>query len=191
MKTKKPITQSITNRREHSSRFKAMFYVIGFVIQSRVLLHTAPANRTKGMVEQFGTFRSTESVSGRPDIPQYGRTVYSVVYVAANRCAIIIRVMCYAVKVASPLTIFGISKGKFQRLQKISLYLLGHFQEKYQRSKNNSVQPGQNFQNSLPTNLDGSHNHTSVQVGQTLKSQLRHKLCRSQKKHFYATCREV
>ncbi len=120
-------------------------------------------------------------MSGRPDISQYGRTVYSVVYVAANRCAIIIRVMCYAVKVASPLTIFGISKGKFQRLQKISLYLLGRFQEKYQWAKNNSVQLGQNFQNPLPTNLDGSHNHTSVQIGQKLKSQLRHKLCRSQK----------
>ena len=58
----------------------------------------------------------------------------------------------------SPLTIFGISKGKFQRLQKSSLYLLGRFQEKYQRAKNNSVQ-----------------------IGQKLKSQLRHKLCRSQK----------
>ncbi|MBQ8622811.1 MAG: hypothetical protein IJ424_00300 [Oscillospiraceae bacterium] len=135
-----------------------MFYVIGSEDQSRVLLHTAPANRTKDVVEQFSTFRSTESVSGRPDISQYGRTVYSVVYVAANRCAIIIRVMCYAVKVASPLTIFGISKGKFQRLQKISLYLLGHFQEKYQRAKNNSVQPGQNFQNPLPTKLVGSLN---------------------------------
>ena len=54
-KQKEPITQSITNRRERGSRFKAMFYVIGFVIQSRVLLHTAPANRTKGVVEQIGT----------------------------------------------------------------------------------------------------------------------------------------
>ena len=36
VKAKKPITQSITNRREHSSHFKAMFYVIGFVIQSTV-----------------------------------------------------------------------------------------------------------------------------------------------------------
>ena len=97
-------------------------------------------------------------MSGRPDISQYGRTVYSVVYVAANRCAIIIQIMCHAVKVARPLTIFGISKGKFQRLQKISLYLLGHFQEKYQRAKNNSVQPGQNFQNPLPTKLVGSLN---------------------------------
>ena len=39
-------------------------------------------------------------MSDETDISQYGRTVYSVVYVAANRCAIIIRLMCYAVKVA-------------------------------------------------------------------------------------------
>ena len=37
-------------------------------------------------------------MSGRPDISQYGRTVYSVIYVAVNRCAIIIQIMCYAVK---------------------------------------------------------------------------------------------
>ena len=37
-------------------------------------------------------------MSGRPDISQYGRTDYSVVYVAVNRCAIIIQIMCYAVK---------------------------------------------------------------------------------------------
>ena len=54
-KQKEPITQSIRNRREHSSRFKVMFYVIGSEDQSRVLLHTAPANRTKGVMEQFGT----------------------------------------------------------------------------------------------------------------------------------------
>ena len=54
-KQKEPITQSIKDRREHSSRFKMMFYVIGSEDQSRVLLHTAPANRTKGVVEQFGT----------------------------------------------------------------------------------------------------------------------------------------
>ena len=55
-KQKEPITQSIRNRRERGSRFKMMFYVIGSEDQSRVLLHTAPANRTKGVVEQFGTF---------------------------------------------------------------------------------------------------------------------------------------
>ena len=59
---------------------KMMFYVIGSEDQSRGLLRTAPANRTKGVVEQFGT-------SGVP-IPcrmnrlimsQHGRTLYSVV----------------------------------------------------------------------------------------------------------------
>ena len=88
----------------------------------------------------------------------YGSNNLFGCYVAAYRCAIIIQIMCYAVKVASPLTIFGISKGKFQRLQKTSLYLLGRFQEKYQRAKNNSVQLGQNFQNPLPTKLVGSLN---------------------------------
>ena len=46
-----------------------------------------------------------------------------------------------------PLTIFGTTENENQRLQKGSLYLLGRFQEKYQRAKNNSVQHGQNFQN--------------------------------------------
>ena len=36
-KQKEPITQSIRNRREHSSRFKVMFYAIGSEDQSRVL----------------------------------------------------------------------------------------------------------------------------------------------------------
>ena len=90
------------------------------------------------------------------DFITMGRTFLFGCYVAVYRCAIIIQIMCYAVKVASPLTIFGISKGKFQRLQKSSLYLLGRFQEKYQWAKNNSVQLGQNFQNPLPTKLVGS-----------------------------------
>ena len=85
-KQKEPITQSIRNRREHSSRFKMMFYVIGSEDQSRVLLSTAPANRTKGVVEQFGT-------SGVP-IPcrmnrlimsQYGRTFLFSCYVCVDK----------------------------------------------------------------------------------------------------------
>ena len=59
-------------------------------------------------------------------------------------------------RLRSPLIIFRISKGKFQPIQKSSLYLLGRFQEKYQRAKNNSVQLGQDFQNPLPTKLVGS-----------------------------------
>lgn len=81
-KQKEPITQSIKNRRERGSRFKMMFYVIGSEDQSRVLLSTAPSNRTKGVVEHFGT-------SGVP-IPcrinrlimsQYGRTFLFSCYV--------------------------------------------------------------------------------------------------------------
>ena len=116
-KQKEPITQSIRNRRERGSRFKMMFYVIGSEDQSRVLLHTAPTNRTKGVVEQFGT--SDVPIPCRMNrliMSQYGRTFLFSCYVAAYRCAIIIQIMCCAVKVASPLTIFGISKGKFQRL---------------------------------------------------------------------------
>ena len=45
-----------------------------------------------------------------------------------------------------PLIIFGTTENENQRFQKRSLYLLGRFQKKYQRTKN-SVQPGQNFQN--------------------------------------------
>ena len=74
-KQKEPITQSIRNRRERGSRFKVMFYVIGSEDQSRVLLHTAPANRTKGVVEQFGT--SSVPIPCRMNrliMSQYGRT---------------------------------------------------------------------------------------------------------------------
>ena len=114
------------------------------------------------------------------DFITMGRTFLFGCYVAAYRCAIIIQIMCYAVKVASPFTIFGISKGKFQRLQKSSLYLLGRFQEKYQWAKNNSVQLGHNFQNPLPTKLVRSLKPHFCPSWTEVKSQLRHKLCRSQ-----------
>ena len=108
-------------------------------------------------MEQFGTSGvPLPCRMNRQIMSQCGRTFLFSCYVAVYRYAIIIQIICYAVKVANPLIIFGISKGKFQRLQKTSLYLLGRFQEKYQRAKNNSVQPGQNFQNPLPTKLVGS-----------------------------------
>ena len=103
-KQKEPITQSIRNRREHGSRFKMMFYVIGSEDQSRVLLHTAPANRTKGVVEQFGT-------SGVP-IPcrmtrlimsQYGRTFLFSCYVCVDRfsTALLYKMQLFAVNVVN------------------------------------------------------------------------------------------
>ena len=66
-----------------------MFYVIGSEIQSRVLLSTAPANRTKGVVEQFGT--SGVPIPCRVN-PTYGGTlVFS--------CATIIQIHHLSVKI--------------------------------------------------------------------------------------------
>ena len=64
-----------------------------------------------------------------------GRTFLFSCYVEVYRCAIIIQIMCYTVKIAPPLAIFGTTENENQRLQKGSLYLLGRFQEKYQREK--------------------------------------------------------
>ena len=88
-KQKEPITQSIRNRRERGSRFKMMFYVIGSENQSRVLLSTAPANRTKGVVEQFGT-------SGVP-IPCRMKPTYGGTLVFS--CTTIIQIHHLSVKV--------------------------------------------------------------------------------------------
>ena len=147
-KQKEPITQSTKNRRERGSRFKMMFYVIGSEDQSRVLFRTAPANRTKGVVEQFGT-------SGVP-IPcrmnrlimsQYGRTFLFSCCVAAYRCAIIIQIMYYAVKIANPSHyIRNYKERKSTVTEKFSLPVRT-FSREISTGKNNSVQPGQNFQN--------------------------------------------
>ena len=142
------------------------------------------------MVEQFGTFRSTESVSGRPDISQYGRTVYSGVYVAVNRCAIIIQIICYVVKgVMFSHYIQNFKRQNSTNAEKF-FYLLGHLMKKNQRHKNpcqrgtnyiskNSVQLGQNFQNELPDNLSGIKKQTFDQVGWKSKILLLPKLGRS------------
>lgn len=54
-KQKKPITQSITNQREHRSRFKMMFYVIDFEIQRRVLSQYLLLPTEPKAVEQLDT----------------------------------------------------------------------------------------------------------------------------------------
>ena len=157
-KQKEPITQSIRNQRERGSRFKMMFYVIGSEDQSRVLLHTAPANRTKGVVEQFGIFVANRCCVGLLRLHYYGSNIF-------------IQLLCSGV----PLCHYYTDNVLYRQGCKLShyirnfkrqistnaknfFYLLGHFQEKYQRAKNNSVQPGQNFQNPLPTKLVGSLN---------------------------------
>ena len=179
-KQKEPITQSIRNRREHNSRFKVMFYVIGSEDQSRVLLSTAPSNRTKGVVEHFGT-------SGVP-IPcrinrlimsQYGRTFLFSCYVAAYRCAIIIQIMCYAVKIASPLAIFGTTENENQRLQKKFSLPVRTFSREISTGKKILSNMGRVFKTNFPTTC------------REYKSSLPTKLVGSLKSHFCPTWTEV
>ena len=110
--------------------------------------------------------------------------------------------MCYAVKIASPLAIFGTTENENQRLQKKFSLPVRTFSREISTGKKNSVQPGQNFQNPLPTKLVGSLNPnfcpnwpeveklTSTQVVSKLKitsTQLAEKSGCS----FYSDCVEV
>ena len=87
-KQKEPITQSIRNRREHSSRFKVMFYVIGSE-QSKsgsAFYSSRQQNQRRGGAVRH--FRCTDTVS---DEPTYGGTlVFS--------CATIIQIHHLSVK---------------------------------------------------------------------------------------------
>ena len=188
-KTKEPITQSTKNRRERSSRFKVMFYVIGSENSKSgsAFYNSRQQNqRRSGAVRHF---RCTDTVS---DEPTYGGTlVFSCLCSGSPLChhytdTSLIRQdsECLSLYSEFQRPVFnGIEKrslywlghlgANYQRfgkhffktvltylqkkhsnsypMQKISLYLLGHFQEKYQRAKNNSVQPGQKLSVYLST----------------------------------------
>ena len=76
-KQKEPITQSTKNRRERGSRFKVMFYVIGSEnSKSGSAFFTAPANRTKGVVEQFGIFVAYRCCVGLLRLHYYGSNIF-------------------------------------------------------------------------------------------------------------------
>ena len=130
-KQKEPITQSIRNRRERGSRFKMMFYVIGSEDQSRVLLSTAPANRTKSVVEQFGT-------SGVP-IPCRMKPTYDGTLVFSCLCSE--SPLCHHYtdtslirKDSECLSLYSeFQRAVFNGSIKISLYWLGHLGAIYQR----------------------------------------------------------
>ena len=87
-KQKEPITQSIRNRREHSSRFKVMFYVIGSENSKSgsAFYSSRQQNQRRGGAVRH--FRCTDTVS---DEPTYGGTlVFS--------CATIIQIHLLSVK---------------------------------------------------------------------------------------------
>lgn len=179
-KQKEPITQSIRNRRERGSRFKMMFYVIGSEDQSRVLLSTAPANRTKGVVEQFGT-------SGVP-IPcrmtrlimsQYGRTFLFSCYVAAYRCAIIIQIMYYTVKIAKPPHYIRNYRERKSTVAKKFSLPVRTFSREISTGKKILSNMGRIFKTNFPTTC------------REYKSSLPTKLVGSLKSHFCPTWTEV
>ena len=101
-----------------------MFYVIGSEDQSRVLLHTAPANRTKGVMEQFGT-------SGVP-IPCRMKPTYGGTLVFS--CTTIIQIHHLTVKFLNVSHYIQNFKEQFSTgSKKRSLYWLGHLGAIYQR----------------------------------------------------------
>ena len=111
---------------------------------------------------------------------QYGRTFLFSCYVAAYRYAIIIQIMCYAVKVVKPSHYIRNFKRRISTdMRKFSLPVRT-FSSEISTGKNNSVQLGQNFQNPLPTKLVRSLKPHFCPSWTEVKSQLRHKLCRSQ-----------
>ena len=130
-KQKEPITQSIRNRRERGSRFKMMFYVIGSEDQSRVLLHTAPANRTKGVVEQFGT--SGVPIPCRMN-PTYGGTlVFSCLCSGSPLCHHYTDTSLIRQVSECPSLYSDFQRAKINGIRKRSLYWLGHLGAIYQR----------------------------------------------------------
>ena len=67
-KQKEPITQSIRNRREHSSRFKVMFYVIGSENSKSgsASYSSRQQNQRRGGAVRY--FRCTDTVSDDSDL---------------------------------------------------------------------------------------------------------------------------
>ena len=85
-----------------------------------------------------------------------GRTFLFSCYVAVYRCAIIIRIMCYPVKVVKPSRYIRNFKRQISTVTENFSIPVRTFSREISTGKNNSVQLGQNFQNSLPTKLVGS-----------------------------------
>ena len=67
-KQKEPITQSIRNRREHGSRFKVMFYVIGSENSKSgsAFYSSRQQNQRRGGAVRY--FRCTDTVSDETDL---------------------------------------------------------------------------------------------------------------------------
>ena len=79
-----------------------MFYVIGSEKSKSgsAFYSSRQQNQRRGGAVRHS--RCADTVSDETDLFNMVEHLYSVVYVAAYRCAIIIRIMCHAVKVVKP-----------------------------------------------------------------------------------------
>ena len=95
-------------------------------------------------------------MSDETDFFTMGRTFLFSCYVAAYRCAIIIQIMYYPVKVVKPSHYIRNFKRQNSTIAEKFSLPVRTFSREISTGKNNSVQLGQNFQNPLPTKLVGS-----------------------------------
>lgn len=118
-------------------------------------------------------------MSDETDFFTMGRTFLFSCYVAAYRCTIIIQIMCYAVKIASPLAIFGTTENENQRLQKKFSLPVRTFSREISTGKKILSNMGRVFKTNFPTTC------------REYKSSLPTKLVGSLKSHFCPTWTEV
>ena len=108
-KQKEPITQSTKNRREHSSRFKVMFYVIGSEnSKSGSAFFLLPPTEPKAWWSSSALPVYRYRVGWNRPMVEHWYSVVPPLY----------RYITYPSSFWKSLTIFGISKSSFQRDQK-------------------------------------------------------------------------
>ena len=123
-KQKEPITQSIRNRREHSSRFKVMFYVIGSEKSKSGSASYSSRQQNQRRGGAVRHFRCTDTVSDKTDLWwNIGIQLYHH-YTDTS----LIRQDSESLSLYSE-----VQRAFFNGIRKRSLYWLGHLGAIYQR----------------------------------------------------------
>ena len=123
-KQKEPITQSIRNRREHNSRFKVMFYVIGSENSKSGSAFYSSRQQNQGRGGAVRHFRCTYTVSDETDLWWNIGIQLCHHYTDTS----LIR------QVSECLSLYSeFQRAVFNGIRKRSLYWLGHLGAIYQR----------------------------------------------------------
>ena len=129
-KQKEPITQSIRNRREHNSRFKVMFYVIGSENSKSgsAFYSSRQQNQRRGGAVRY--FWCTDTASGETDLWWNIGIQLCHHYTDTS----LIR------QVSECLSLYSeFQRAVFNGIEKRSLYWLGHLGAIYQRVLENNL----------------------------------------------------